>query len=90
MEVRFNVTGEARKALVKAIGETLGFETVYKGAPSFAYVVNNITISKDGALSWDERMDEVTIQNLLKKLMELGFTYERDEAGTMRCVTHLR
>lgn len=82
MEVRFNVTGEARKALVKAIGEALGNEPVYKGAPSFAYVVNNIIISKDGALSWDERMDEVTIQNLLKKLMELGFTYERDEAGT--------
>lgn len=82
MEVRFNVTGEARKALVKAIGEFLGFEPVYKGAPSFAYVVNNITISKDGALSWDERTDEVAIQNLLKKLLELGFTYEEDEAGT--------
>lgn len=82
MEVRFNVTGEARKALVKAIGETLGFEPVYKGAPSFAYVVNNITISKDGALSWDERTDEVIMQNLLKKLLELGFTYEGNEVDT--------
>jgi hypothetical protein len=82
MEVRFNVTGEARKALVKAIGEALGIEPVYKGAPSFAYVVNNITISKDGALSWDERTDGLTIQNLLKRLMELGFTYEGSETGT--------
>lgn len=82
MEVRFNVTGEARKALVKAIGEAIGYEPVYKGAPSFAYVVNNITISKDGALSWDERTDEVIMQNLLKKLLELGFTYEGDEVGT--------
>lgn len=82
MEVRFNVTGEARKALVNAIGETLGFEPVYKGAPSFAYVVNNITISKDGALSWDERTDEVIIQNLLKKLLEFGFIYECDEVDT--------
>jgi len=82
MEVRFNVTGEARKALVKAIGETLGFEPVYKGAPSFSYVVNNIIISKDGALSWDERTDEVIMQNLLKNLLKLGFTYECDEAGT--------
>lgn len=82
MEVRFNVTGETRKALVKAIGEALGNEPVYKGAPSFAYVVNNITISKDGALSWDERTDEVIMQNLLKRLLELGFTYEGDEAGT--------
>jgi hypothetical protein len=82
MEARFNVSGEARKALVKAIGEALGFEPVYKGAPSFAYVVDNISISKDGILSWDDRTDEITIQNLLKKLLELGFTYESDEAGT--------
>jgi hypothetical protein len=82
MEVKFNVTGGERKALVKAIGEALGFEPVYKGAPSFAYVVDNITISKDGALSWDDCTDEITIQNLLKKLLELGFTYETDEAGT--------
>jgi hypothetical protein len=82
MEVRFNVTGEARKALVKAIGVALGCEPIYKGAPSFAYAVDNITISKDGALSWDERMDEVTIQDLLIRLMELGFTYEGSEAGT--------
>lgn len=81
MEVRFNVTGGERKALVKAIGEALGFEPVYKGAPSFAYVVDNITISKDGALSWDERTDGITIRNLLKKLQEIGFTCERDEAG---------
>ncbi len=82
MEARFNVSGEARKALAKAIGEALGFEPVYKGAPSFAYVVDNITISKDGALSWDDCTDEITIQNLLKKLLELGFTYESDEVGT--------
>jgi hypothetical protein len=81
MEVKFNVTGGERKALVKAIGEALGFEPVYKGAPSFAYVVDNITISKDGALSWDDCTDEITIQNLLKKLLELGFTYESDEVG---------
>jgi hypothetical protein len=82
MEARFNVSGEARKALAKAIGEALGFEPVYKGAPSFAYVVGNINISKDGTLSWDDRTDEITIQNLLKKLLEFGFTYETDEAGT--------
>lgn len=82
MEARFNVSGEERKALAKAIEEALGLEPVYKGAPSFAYVVGNINISKDGILSWDDRTDEITIQNLLKKLLELGFTYETDEAGT--------
>ena len=90
MEARFNVSGEARKTLVKAIGEALGFEPVYKGAPSFAYVVDNINISKDGSITWDDRTDEITIQNILKKLLELGFTYETDEAGTGECVTRLR
>jgi hypothetical protein len=73
MEVKFNVTGEARKALVKAAGVVLGWEPVYKGAPSFAYVVNNITISRGGTLSWDERTDEAARRNLLGKLREMGF-----------------
>jgi len=73
MDVKFNVTGEARKALVKATAEALGWEPVYKGAPSFAYAVNNVTISRDGTLSWDERTDEAAMRNLLGRLREMGF-----------------
>jgi len=73
MEVKFKVTGEARKALVKAAGEALGWEPVYKGAPSFGYVVSNITISRNGTLTWDERTDEAAILHLLGKLREMGF-----------------
>lgn len=79
MELRFNLTGEARKALVKATGEFLGWEPVYKGAPSFAFVVANVTISKEGTLSWDERTDDSTIQNLLNRLRELRFIPEETE-----------
>ncbi|MBS4010681.1 MAG: hypothetical protein KGZ72_07990 [Roseovarius sp.] len=79
MDVKFNVTGEARKVLVKAAGEVLGWEPVYKGAPSFAYVVNNVTISRNGTLSWDERTDEAAIRNLLGRLRELGFVPEEEE-----------
>ena len=84
MEVKFNVTGAARKALVKATGEIIGCEPFYQGAPSFAYVVNNITISKDGTLSWDERTDEITIQNLLGSLRELGLVPDGVESDD-RC-----
>jgi len=79
MEVKFNVTGEARKALVKAAGEALGWEPVYKGAPSFAYVVSNVTISRDGTLSWDERTDEAAMLHLLSKLREMGFVPAEEE-----------
>lgn len=79
MDVKFNVTGEARKALVKAAGVALGWEPVYKGAPSFAYVVNNVTVSRDGTFSWDERTDEAAMQNLLGRLRELGFIPVEEE-----------
>lgn len=79
MEVKFNVTGEARKALVKAAGEALGWEPVYKGAPSFAYVVSNVTISRDGTLSWDERTNETAMRNLLGRLREMGFIPAEEE-----------
>jgi len=79
MEIRFNVTGARRRELVKATGEALGWESVYKGAPSFAYVVNNITISRDGTLSWDERTDEATMRNLLSRLREMGFVPVEEE-----------
>jgi hypothetical protein len=82
MEVKFNVSGEARKALVKAAGEALGWEPVYKGAPSFAYVVSNITISRDGTLSWDERTDEAAMRNLLGRLREMGFVPAEEEIDT--------
>jgi len=81
MEAKFNVTGEARKALVKATREALGWEPVYKGAPSFAYAVNNVTISREGTLAWDERTDEAVIRNLLSKLRELGFVFEEEETA---------
>jgi len=82
MEVKFNVTGEARKALVKAAGEALGWEPVYKGAPSFAYVVSNVTISRDGTLSWDERTDEAAMLHLLGRLREMGFVPAEEEIDT--------
>jgi hypothetical protein len=82
MEAKFNVTGEARKALVKAAGEALGWEPVYKGAPSFAYVVSNVTISRDGTLFWDERMDEAAMRNLLGRLREMGFVPAEEEIDT--------
>ena len=48
MTYDFNVTGAERKKLVEIISETMNMHPVYKGAPTFAYVVNNLTISRNG------------------------------------------
>ena len=46
MEIKFNVTGADRKQLVSIISEVTVWKAVYKGMPSAAYTVNNITVTK--------------------------------------------
>ena len=51
MEAAFNVTGERRKALVEAIKAFVDALAVYQNVPSFAYVIDNYTVSKTGTVS---------------------------------------
>ena len=81
MEIKFNVTGSRRKELATAAGEILGCSPAYQGAPSFAYGVGDVTISKDGILSFDERTDEETARRLLDGLHAAGFMSEDPETG---------
>ena len=37
MEIKYNLTGTERKALVKAVSNIIGEKSKYLGAPSFAY-----------------------------------------------------
>jgi hypothetical protein len=76
MNVRFNVTGSKRKALVVDISEILGQKIVYNGAPTFAYSVSNYLIDKDGTLSCpgDNNCEEA--KRLLAALKEHGYIPE--------------
>lgn len=76
MEVKYNVTGSKRKALVTDISEILGQEIVYNGAPTFAYSVSNYLIDKDGTLSCpsDDNCEEA--ERLLAALKERGYISE--------------
>lgn len=76
MEIRYNLTGVERKALVTAVSEITGRGAVYKGAPTFAYAVNDYTIDKNGALTFDERADMEEARRLLAALAERGFMTE--------------
>lgn len=74
MRIEFNRTGAERKALVKAISEITGAAAVYKFMPTCAYEIDYLTVTKDGALEFDDRADSEEIENLLEQLAERGFT----------------
>lgn len=57
MVLHFNVTGDARKKMVKAIEQELGVKATYLGAPSFSYQIGIFTVEKDGTLSWGDLND---------------------------------
>lgn len=76
MEIRFNVTGSKRKELATIISKVIGQKLVYKGMPSAAYEVADITISKDGAVTYDERTEDDIINAIIEKAGVAGFNAE--------------
>lgn len=76
MEVKYDLTGPARKALVKAIENITGEKAIYKKVPSCAYTVAGYTITKEGTLQWDERTDVSAAKYLVKRLADAGFAAE--------------
>ena len=79
MKVNYNVTGADRKELVMTVSSALMIEPVYKGVPSCAYAVGNFTITKDGALEWDERASDEEAKRVKDFLKEHGYEGEADE-----------
>ncbi len=72
MRIEFNRTGAERKELVTAIGEILEVKPKYKGMPSAAYEIDYFTVTRDGALEFDDRADSGEIENLLERLADRG------------------
>lgn len=81
MRIEFNKTGAERKALVKAISEITGVDAVYKYMPTCAYEIDYFTVTKDGALEFDDRADSEEIENLLDQLADRGFVAEGKEVS---------
>ena len=79
MKDNYNVTGADRKELVMTVSSALMIEPVYKGVPSCAYAVGNFTITKDGALEWDERASDEEAKRVKDFLKEHGYEGEADE-----------
>ena len=77
----YNVTGLERKRLVKAISDITGADAKYLGAPTFAYMVDYFTISRDGVVSFDDRADSEEIEGLIDALVDEGFVSQVSNLG---------
>ena len=74
----YNVTGERRKALVRAVSEILGEDAVYQGAPTFAYAVDGYTISRHGVLTCPDNADHEEVERLVSALRGMNFIPRRE------------
>jgi len=79
MEIKFNVTGERRKELARAVSEITDQPMNYKGAPTFAYVVGDFTIDKTGTLDFPISVDSDLVQTVLSGLTNRGFSFDESE-----------
>ena len=75
----YNVSGEKRKRLVRAMSEILGEDAVYQGAPSFAYQVDDYTVSRNGLVTCPDTATREEIIQLVGTLREQGFVLENLE-----------
>ena len=75
----YNVSGEKRKQLVRAMSEILGEDAVYQGAPSFAYRVDGYTVSRNGLVTCPDTATREEITQLVGTLREQGFVPENFE-----------
>ena len=80
MEIKYNLTGTERKALVKAVSNIIGKKSKYLGAPSFAYQIGDYcTVTSDGTLKISNDTDNDKVEHLLEKLYECGYETENDK-----------
>lgn len=72
-KMSYGVSGQERKRLVKAIADYLHSSFEYKGAPSFSYTVDGISIDKAGTLIFSETPGTEEVESLTAFLKEKGF-----------------
>ena len=79
MKIKYNATGAKRKELVKIISTATNEPIRYLGVPSFSYAVGNFEITIDGALNFDDGIDEKILARVTEELSAAGFNRETCE-----------
>ena len=74
MRIEFNVTGAKRKELAASLSELMDMPAEYQYMPTCAYKISYFTVTKDGALEFDEPLTEEQLGKLMEFLSSRGFT----------------
>ena len=77
MKIDFNLKGAERKELVKAISRITGIKAEYQGMPTTNFVIGDFTVTAEGALVYDDKIDA---GGLLNELAEAGFEGTADKS----------
>lgn len=79
MRINYNVTGTRRKELVTAIAEATGIKAEYMKMPTCSYRIGNFTVTKDGALEFEDSVDAEDGKTVLNAIESAGFEQEPQE-----------
>ena len=77
MKIEFNLKGAERKELVKVISRITGIKAEYQFMPTTSYVIGDFTVTAEGALVYDDKIDA---GELLNELAEAGFEGTADKS----------
>jgi hypothetical protein len=75
MKLKYNVTGEERKALVTEICRITGDVSEYQFMPTCAYKIGDVTVDKEGTVFCE---DEEKLTRIAEELEKVAFTPEDD------------
>jgi hypothetical protein len=80
MRINYNVTGAQRKELVKVIADTTGAKAEYMKMPTCNYQIDYFTVTKNGALEFDDMADSEEVEKVLEAIADAGFEPEAPES----------
>lgn len=73
MAYNYNVTGDEKKRMIKVISDFLDTPSKYMRVPTCAYKIGSYSVSKEGALSWEDGTDTNQSSALMQALEAAGF-----------------
>ena len=80
MRINYNVTGAQRKELVRVIADTTGAKAEYMKMPTCNYQIDYFTVTKNGALEFDDVADSEEVEKVLEAIADAGFEPEAPES----------
>jgi hypothetical protein len=81
MRINYNVTGAQRKELVRVIADTTGAKAEYMKMPTCNYQIDYFTVTRDGALEFDDMADSEEVETVLEAIADAGFEPESQETA---------